>query len=462
MTDTTAFTPPAEPATQTEPPLLDPRGGAGRWWRNELRPLLMRVHFYAGLLVAPFVLVAAVTGLLYTATPQLEELVHHDQLHVSTPPGAAPLGMDQQVRSAIAAVPGGAISEIRPPVAPDGTTRVIFEVTGLPDGYFRTAFVDPYTAEVRGVLTTYGQWLPVRSWFDELHRTLHLGSVGEVYSELAASWLWVLTLSGLAMWMARQRRTRRHLALPRLSGAGRARLLSWHGSIGVWIALVLLFLSATGLTWSQFAGGHVTQLRHALSWSTPSVETALPGLAGGTSGVSPVPGAPASVALDAQRVLTVARAHGLSDPIALDPPSEPGHAWTVQQVKRSWPEKQDSLAIDATSGTVLDSIRFADWPIAAKLARWGVDAHMALLFGLPNQIALALVATGLIVMIGCGYRMWWRARPRPASAAQPGFTTMVLAGAVAVGIGLALPVFGASLLAFLLMDAIRTRRQVSA
>jgi uncharacterized iron-regulated membrane protein len=441
--DNTTSAPPLGPAEKTEP-VADDRYRT--WWRDELRPLLLRVHFLAGLLVAPFLLVAATTGLLYTATPQLEELVHHDQLHVPLPSGTGPLPLARQVDIASAALPGGTVSEIRLPTAPDGTTRVIFEVPGLPDGYARTVFLDPYTGGVRGVLTTYGEWLPVRAWFDEMHRTLHLGPVGEVYSEVAASWLWVLTLSGLAIWFTGRRRARRELVVPRRGGPGRGRVRSWHGSIGTWVAVVLLFLSATGLTWSQFAGAHITQLRHALSWSTPSPRTALA-----------APAAAGPVAVDAQRVLAVARAHGLSDPIALDPPSGPGHAWVVQQVKRSWPEKQDSLAVDAATGAVVDAIRFADWPIAAKLARWGIDAHMTLLFGWANQIALALVAAGLIVMIGCGYRMWWRRRARDA-AARPGLATTALVAAVALGIGLALPVFGASLLLFLLVDAVRTRR----
>ena len=31
-------------------------------------------------------------------------------------------------------------------------------------------------------------------------------------------------------------------------------------------------------------------------------------------------------------------------------------------------------------------------PIAAKLSRWGIDAHMGMLFGLVNQVLLLIVA----------------------------------------------------------------------
>ncbi|GAA5166790.1 PepSY-associated TM helix domain-containing protein [Pseudonocardia eucalypti] len=446
MSDTTL-----PPPTLEQKPETTRATGLRRWWRLELQPLLRRVHFRAGLLVAPFLFVAAFTGLLYTLTPQLEPLVHREQLRVTVPPGGAPLPLSQQVASALPQIPGGRISEIRPAAAPDGSTRVTFAAPDLPDTWTRTVFVDPYTARPLGTLVTYGEWLPVRAWFDELHRTLMLGEVGRVYSELAASWLWVLTLSGLGIWLLRRRRDRklRRVIAPDFGASGRVRLRSWHGSVGVWVALVLLFLSATGLTWSKFAGTNVDTLRTELSWTTPSVHTTL---------ATPAAPTPPDVPATAERVLGVARAHGLTDPVEITPPSKPGKAWVVQQNQRSWPSKQDSLAIDPATGTVVDQLRFADWPLAAKLARWGIDAHMGILFGLANQIALALVAVGQLSMIVWGFRMWWRRRPAntdpPAS-----MSALVTVGAAAVLIGFFLPVFGASLLLFLLVDALRGRRE---
>jgi uncharacterized iron-regulated membrane protein len=177
-------------------------------------------------------------------------------------------------------------------------------------------------------------------------------------------------------------------------------------------------------------------------------------------------------------VLAAARAHGLGDPVQITPASKPGRAWVVAQTQRSWPEKQDSVAVDPATGTVVDQLRFADWPLAAKLARWGIDAHMGLLFGLVSQVALAGLALGLICMIIWGYRMWWLRRPTrfdgpagpagpaggaraagpPGGARRPGFGAVALVGALAIGVGVFLPVFGASLLVFLLVDALRQGR----
>ena len=44
------------------------RDAPARSSRSVLRPLVLRLHFYAGVLVAPFLLVAAPTGLLYAAS----------------------------------------------------------------------------------------------------------------------------------------------------------------------------------------------------------------------------------------------------------------------------------------------------------------------------------------------------------------------------------------------------------
>lgn len=451
------------------------------WW-TELRPLLLRLHFYAGLFVGPFLLVVALTGLLYTLTPQLEEVVHRHELTAGTDhaAGAPALLLRAQIAAAAAAVPDGKVFEIRPASTPDGTTRVLFESPTDTDGYTRTAFVDPYTGTVRGVLRTYGEWLPVRAWFDELHRTLHLGTVGEVYSEVAASWLWVLVLSGLGIWIGRRRRDRRarRTLLPEGSARGRTRLRSWHGSVGLWAAVGMLFLSATGLTWSQFAGANVTTLRSALDWKTPSVSQTLP--------ASPAPGAvvagPADVGATADLVLASARAAGVSDPVAITPAGSSATAWVVQQTRRSWPEKQDSVAVAPATGAVVDQLRFADWPLAAKLARWGIDSHMGLLFGVANQVILAVLALGIICLVIWGYRMWWLRRPTrgvagrtqgvagrtrgvagrtrgvagpPGAAQRPGFTPVLIVGLVAVAVGLFLPVLGTTLVGFLAFDVLR-------
>ncbi|MCL7496221.1 PepSY domain-containing protein [Streptomyces sp. MCA2] len=450
-----------------------------------LRPLVLRLHFYAGVLVAPFLLVTAVTGLLYAGSFQAEKVIYAHEL--SVPAGERTLPVSQQVAAARKAHPEGKVAAVRPAPQPGDTTRVLLsDVPGVTAEHQLAVFVDPHTGSVRGALETYGATgaLPMRTWLDDLHRNLHLGESGRLYSELAASWLWVVAGGGLALWIGRKRTNRklRSLALPDRAATGRRRTLSWHGAVGVWAAVGLFFLSATGLTWSTYAGANIDEIRQSLGQATPTVSTAVAedhahhGGSGGMAGMPDMPGmdgkkdgasggaASADVGID--KVLKAARAEGLSNPVEIGLPTDSGSAYVVKQVQRSWPEKQDAVAVDPGTGKVTDVSRFADYPVLAKLTRYGIDLHTGTLFGIVNQIALAALALALIFLIVLGYRMWWQRRPTRAHALSFGrplprgawrqipLPVLIPLGLVVAVVGWAVPLLGISLAAFLVVDVL--------
>ncbi|GAB3213385.1 PepSY-associated TM helix domain-containing protein [Marinactinospora endophytica] len=447
---------PPSPEQRTPPPGRRPtRTGTGAW--PPLRRLLLRLHFYAGVLVAPFIFVAAISGLLYVWTPQLEQVVYDRELHV--PVGAEQVSLREQVAAAQDTLPGAELKAVRPAAEPGDTTRVMFHLDDMGPSYSQAVFVDPHTAEVRGTLVSYGGSgaLPVRTWIDLLHRNLHLGEPGRVYSELAASWLAPVALGGAVLWIARRRRRGERLRgvlLPRPGAPGRSRLMAVHGAIGVWALVGLLFLSATGLTWSRFAGENVADIRAALSWQTPVVATEVPAASAGPVGVD--------VGID--HVVQSAREAGLTAAVEVVPPVSEGSAYTVTELDKQWPTNLDSVAVAPATGEVVDELRFADYPLMAKLSRWGIDAHMGLLFGVANQLLLTALVLGLLTMMTLGYRMWWRRRPTgatgPAFGRPPGrgatrelpWWALAVVAAVAVGLGVLMPLFGISLLAFLAVD----------
>ncbi|MEU8348416.1 PepSY domain-containing protein [Streptomyces sp. NPDC048845] len=448
---------------------------------------MLRLHFYAGLLIAPFLLVAAVTGFLYAASYQIEKVVYADELTVPVPGSPNPAPLSAQVEAAVAAHPGKPVTQVWPSAEDDATTRVLLADPALGTSESLAVFVDPYTAEVRGDLVSYGSSgaLPVRAWISELHRHLHLGEPGRFYSELAASWLWVVALGGLFLWLRRRRATRgplppvRGLLLPERGLRGRRRSLSWHGSVGIWAVLGLLFLSATGLTWSKYAGANIGELREQLRGATPAVTaTVEPGGSGGgghegheghgeahgESGHRP--GAGADIGLD--RLLDIAAEQRLDGPVVITVPAEENGAYVVTENDKQWPVHLDAISVHPMTGEVVDTLAFADFPVLAQLSRFGIDAHMGLFLGLPNQLLLMALATGLVVLIVLGYRMWWQRRPtrdtgfraaRPPAARgawrkAPVHLLLPLL-AVAAVVGWYLPLFGWGLLLFLAVDAVR-------
>lgn len=435
-------------------------------------PLVRRLHFYAGVLVAPFLVLAALTGLLFAFAPQFDEMAYHDQLHVARV-GDAPRPLAEQVRAARAVVPNGTLTSVIPPADVDRTTKVLFSLPELGEKE-RTVYVDPYTNEVRGALTTWFDESPLMTWLDDLHRNLHLGVVGRHYSELAASWLWVIVLGGLTLWLARRRPWRlRRLVLPDLAARkGVRRTMGWHAATGVWLLVGLLILSATGLTWSRYAGGNFNNVLTSLDAHGPELDTRLPTASGATpqtggghhGSSATASGAVAEIGyLD--HVVRLGRDAGLNGPIKVGFPADPHSAWSVSQVDDTWPVHYDQVAVDPATSQVVTENRWADWPVLSKVSKLGVQAHMGRLFGIANQIVLAAIAVGLLCMIFWGYRMWWQRRPTRTDRTMPmgrpparggwrrlRLPVVVLGALVVAAIGWAIPMLGLSLLAFLLID----------
>ncbi|MET8676423.1 PepSY domain-containing protein [Streptomyces sp. NPDC004647] len=450
----------------------DTAGGRRSGWAG-LRPLVLRLHFYAGILIAPFLLVAAATGLLYAASFQIEKAVYSHEL--TAPVGEDAVPLSRQVQAALDAHPDGKLTAVWPPAEDGATTRVLLSDPSVAEGKSLAVFVDPYTAEVRGSLESYGGSgaLPFRAWVSELHRNLHLGEPGRIYSELAASWLWVVALGGLLLWIKRKRATRgvRALLLPERGSTGRRRTMSWHGTVGVWAVLGLVFLSATGLTWSTYAGENIDVLRTKLRGATPAVSAELNGGGGGGHAEHSGHGSGGGQAgkgpdVGIDRVFEVARERKLTgEPIEITPPSK-GTAYVVKQTDKEWPVNLDAVAVHPATGEVTDELRFADHPLLAKLTRWGIDAHQGLAFGLVNQLLLMGLALGLILLIVWGYTMWWQRRPAQESGFRFGRplprgawrrvplpVLLPLAAATAV-VGWLIPLLGLGLVLFLAVDVV--------
>ncbi|MEV5974792.1 PepSY domain-containing protein [Streptomyces sp. NPDC051921] len=435
------------------------------------------MHFYAGVLVAPFLLVAAVSGLLYALSYPAEKVIYAHELEVPVPDGATALPLSRQVEAARAAHADGTVTAVWPGAEPGATTRVLMADPDAPEGTSLAVFVDPYTGDIRGQLPSYGSSgaLPLRTWISQFHVDLHLGELGRNYSELAASWLWVVALGGLLLWLGRRRKNRRALFLPERGPKSRRRTLSWHGTVGLWAVAGLVALSATGLTWSRYAGENIGSVQDRLGGATPALSAGLAGDAGAGGehaghGAGHHPAPPTTGAdIGIDKAVEAARAAGIDSPsLSVVPPAE-GSGYVVKETDKQFPAQLDSVALNPADGTVLDELRFADYPLLAKLTRIGIDAHMGVYLGLFNQLALAALALALILLIVWGYRMWWLRRPGkpvargtwrkvPPTMLLPLLAVTALVGWFVPMLGLSLVVFLAVDLALALVARARSRR----
>lgn len=422
-----------------------------------LPALLHRLHRTMGLLFGPFLLIAALSGALYALTPQLENWLYDEVLHSQSQGPEQPLSL--QIEAAQQALSISApLAAVRPAEGQGHTTRVMFKPASAGASEHWAVFVDPVTLAITGQMPVYGTSgvLPLRTQIDLFHRELLLGPWGRWYSELAASWLWLIALGGTATWCIRKR-----------SPASAAR--RWHSRVGLLLLVGLLFFSATGLTWSRYAGDNIAIARAYLGMSTPTLATALDASAPMTLDEhhehnhhsEPEAQAREPKAFEFEHMLHMARAEGLdAAKIEIVASHSPNRAWTVNEIDRSWPTQVDAVAIDARTFTVIDQVNFADYPLAGKLTRWGIDAHMGVLFGLANQLLLVLVALGLAALVVWGYvlaytRSLGNSRNLLQLFLQLSPRARLVLVTLTLAIGLALPVLGVSLVVALILDALK-------
>lgn len=381
-------------------------------FRNFLDQTLRVLHIYVGVLVAPFIFIAALTGTLYGLTPQIEKTLYENYLVAKHQSHQVPYLLSEQVQRAQKFVPSSAhIIAVRPAKDANTTTRVLYMDMNNPS-QTTAIFINPYNLTMQGKLSVYGTSgiLPMRTFLDHLHRDLLLGQYGRIYSELAASWLGIFAITGLIQWLRIKRKNvGEHI---------RRRSIHWHSLIGICVLPMLLFFSVTGLTWSNWAGGNIAKFRHWINSDTPSLNTQL----GTHQGVQPDEHAEHRMGMmmhhnsemklknltDFDEILNIARASGLNAPaLQIKPSYDEKRAWVIEELQHQWPIKIDALAVDIKQQKIIDRIYFKDFPLSAKLTRWGVDLHIGVLFGWINQLFLVLAGLALLMIIFFAYRAWF-------------------------------------------------------
>ncbi len=332
--------------------------------RGPLRLVLWRLHFFAGLLVAPIVLSLAVTGILFAWNPQIESALYsHALTAVAEGP---PRPLSEQVEAAHRQHPGWTLRAVAPPAHDGATTGVTLTPPGAvstasePAPRTVTVYVDPASARVTGHIVETRR---PSEWLRNLHSNWRIGPAAAPITELAASWVVVSLLTGLYLWWPRGRAWRRALRMPWRS-RGRGRWRQAHTLVGAGTSVLLLVMVGTGLTWTNYAGGWVDALKTSLSAETPSVSRELDG----------PPGA-ANAGVDA--VLNSARAAGLRAPLEIEPPGEPGRAWTASTIDDTWPIETTTVAVDPGTGRIVDRVDWDDHPLLAKATTLGIDFHQA-------------------------------------------------------------------------------------
>lgn len=423
----------------------DPERTARR--RGSAYRTVWRWHLYAGLLTAPVLLTAAVTGGIYVFIDELKPILYPHLFCSKSPAPASSASLQSFVVAARREHPQAVVASVVEPRSPGLNAEVTLKIG---DRHLST-FVDPADGRVTEIYDEHDSFFGIVL---AIHRRLFAGSVGRMLVELAASWGVILLITGTYLWWPRAvSRTQSPGAgvwFPRLRMSFNVALRDLHAVLGVYSLGTAAFILVTGLFFTQLFGP-------GYNWLSKNL--------GGVPETVARP--PQSKVVEGRPRLTADEAVRLADPqlpgygpCRVQLPEKPTDPYRVTRADWSNPTWKSTVLLDAYTGEFLGMSGWAEaggW----QMVRMSVyPIHVGSIFGLTTKVLALLTCVALFIMCITGAWMWWRKRPRGTWGIPSRSTDERVPGAwiaLIVALGVLLPAMGASLVIVLVGDGLYRR-----
>lgn len=405
---------------------------------------IWRWHFYAGLVVLPFLLWLAITGGLYLYKPEIEALVYRPW--VSVTPRGDPMPLDRLI-AAVERQSGDTVAQVTQPAERDAAWRMtLFDEHG--GGGRRLAFVDPYAGRLLGTTGHGGIMAMVR----DLHSLAITGPIGNALIEIVAGWAILLVLTGLYLWWPRRGSP---VVGARGNPSGRLFWRDFHASTGLLAGSVILFLALTGMPWTGVAGtqlqswvtreglgrpkapqakehDHDQMAKASLPWSMQQADQ---------------PAGQGMGDIGASRIAAIAAARHLPLPWTMTIPASAGAPYLVSRgIVRA--EDARILYIDAATGRVLQDADYAGFGAGAQTIEWGIATHQGQEYGELNRLVMLGGCIAIVLLSLTAPLLWWKRRRAGRLKAPPrAIDRRVTRGiaALMLALGLLFPLTGLSI-----------------
>jgi uncharacterized iron-regulated membrane protein len=421
---------------------------------------IWRWHFFAGLLVIPFMLNLAVTGSLYLFKDEIDNTVFAYRNVVQ--PRSESLAPSLLTDNAKAAVPGSKVLRYQSPGAPTQSAKVTVGTSG---GNV-LVFVDPYSGAVLGKVGEEEEF----SWVvKKIHSLEYFGLAFNRIVEAVGGLALVLVITGFYLWWPRKQTG----GVITVRGTPDKRVF-WrdlHAVTGAGAGALIFFLAISGMPWSGYWGdklnttlvgyglGYPAQLWDNVPVSKLQTKQVL-GNSGWTVENAPVPvSTPGGTPVGLDRIVASAAAAGMTPGFEISLPSGKKGVYTAAV----FPDdiaKQRTIHFDQYSGNPLVDLKFSDYGAGAKAIEFGIGVHQGQYWGLANQLAMLATCLAIILASVSAVIMWWKRRPSgrlgvpPMPQQKSVFAVFTL---VILVFGIAFPLTGFAILGMLILDQLITR-----
>ncbi len=358
---------------------------------DRLYRVIWRWHFYAGMIIAPVLIVVAATGALYIFKDEVEGVLHPGVLYVE--PAVERATYEQQLAAAHAAVgPKYTIGLMQVFTNPRRATAV-----AMAGEKFQFGYVDQYRGRYLGAIEQAGGFFDIVL---KLHRTLFLGTTGRIVVELTTCWTIVLAATGIYLWWPRKTKQVWGVWLPRLRTKPYVVLRDLHSVVGFYVAVVAIVIALTGLIYTYVWGRgfqYAAQKTDAYDmFSKPML--------------SKSPPEAKDVSMD--RIVQVAQQRMPGNNLTVWFPRAPNGVYLVTANNERGPQVNEILFIDRASGEILEDRYNSQTKTMYWLGTWNFPLHVGTIWGMPSKILWLVTCIVLMTLPVTGVWMWWERRPR--------------------------------------------------
>lgn len=416
--------------------------------KSSLQQRLWRWHFFAGLMVAPFGILLALSGGIYLFKSQIDAY-QEAGINAGATLGGKVMSAPELVGALLERYPQASVRSFTLAKANDASVEVELNLTGEAVIFW----LSKYTGEVLGQVQKDQQILQLVKKF---HGELLAGDYGSYLVELMACWMIVLIISGLFLWLPGDTdkstlANLRAILLPKLRQLqARDFWRKLHGSVGAWISLMMLVLLISGLPWTQVWGGGFSQLQQYMGWTNPAQQATEfkrhqhHGPAKASSNNASYENEATSHALFGQLVQQVQQ-FKLASPVIIQPPKSAIGHWTVRSQSQNRTQRR-VIHFHAINLQPILNVGFENHHIVKQITSYGIALHEGALFGWLNQLLGVLAALGVVLVSVSGLTMAWRRRPLTAPRLDKSYRlSKTLLCSIAL-LAVLLPLFGLSLL----------------
>ncbi|MGX1109485.1 MULTISPECIES: PepSY-associated TM helix domain-containing protein [Bradyrhizobium] len=396
--------------------------------RRPIKAALLQVHSLVGLVLALLWAVVGLTGATMAFEDEIEASLNSQMMRVEAS-AARRLTPDELIARLAAAGDFSKVSAVTMLSDPSAAARIRFARS---EGGTRpsSVYVDPYDGHVLGSPRGEDFFATVR----KLHRWLLLpgdgNGIGRKITGSAAICLIVMLITGLVLrWPHRARSVKMWLK-PNLGLRGRGLHRSLHAVIGTWVLPVYLVMTLTGL-WYSFEW-----YKAGANWLF-----ARPQATANAMQSKPPRGTAAAESKSEAKTEAKSETKVEAKPLAFD------HVWSafLQQENnsygralmtlpagagtavrvRSWPRDssreavRDEFRIDALTGRVISSDRYADKTFGERVLASVLDIHRGAILGWPGKLAFMLAAAMMPLFAVTGLLLYLSRRRHRRLARQP-------------------------------------------